>query len=148
MQKEDRVSGVSTSYKQNGRKFESQICCSSLEQARLLVDVRNLSEVIESAFTHSLVPYYDFSKLSQEKFNADMLSILHQVEFLSFIALKSKTLCLEDVHGDYGIMHELIHYFQYNQGEVECLTCPNFEAIIQLLQGFYRSVKILGIEVR
>lgn len=100
--------GVYTSYNQDGFIYQSYILCTSLAQARELIDVRNLDEKIESSITDiAVIP--DYKDLSDGEFIDKLPDILHLASYLSYIALSAKTMSVQEVLGDHGIIHELTH---------------------------------------
>jgi len=104
----DRARGVYTSYILNGNKYSSYILGNSIKQIKHISNLRNIGEKIETKLQH-INTIEDYSNLSDKAFLENLPVITHLACYLSFIALKSKTISIEEVVGDEGIIHELAH---------------------------------------
>ena len=88
--------------------YSSHIVCDNWEEFHRLVKVRNLDEV-EFRTTRKIPKFQDYSKYGYKRFMENLPEIAHQVAFLSFINMKAGFLTTEDVIGDAGVLHEIIH---------------------------------------
>jgi hypothetical protein len=100
--------GVFTTYIINGNKYSSYILGDNIRQIKHLLDLRGINEKIESKI-QSINTIEDYSILSDSLFLENLPAITHLACYLSFIALKSKMISIEDIVGDEGIVHQLVH---------------------------------------
>lgn len=108
-----RKKGVLTSYKIADKKYSSYITGVTLSEIKAKIYFRGLDEVIESSIQNIEV-LSDFNELSNSDFIKEIPNILHLTCFLSFIALKSKCFSVDEIVGDEGILHDLIHLLNKN----------------------------------
>lgn len=103
------MKGVLTSYLVNGTLYGSYILGDEITRIKKVVCQRGLNETIESQIG-DVQPIEDYSLLNDEEFKKRLPEILHTTCFLSLVALKAKTVNIEDILGDEGIIHEITHY--------------------------------------
>lgn len=104
----DVKSGVLTSYISGGKPFSSYVIGSNLYEISDKIQKRGLGESIESSLMDvETIP--DYSQLSPVEFLANLPQIIHTACFMSLIALKANTVSIDEILGDEGILHELIH---------------------------------------
>jgi len=115
--------GVITTYQINGATYSSYILGDNMCRIREIARQRGLNEVIESKIM-DIKPIPDYQNLSDKEFLKMLPEIIHTVSFLSFIAMKSKTISVEDVLSDEGVLHELTHLnANLNGCHKKSLTC-------------------------
>lgn len=103
------MKGVLTTYYVKNKPYGSYILGKNTNTIHKRLIKRNLNEFIESQLMDiDTVP--DYSKLSLKEFENRILEILHTSCFLSFVALKSKTITIDEVLSDMGVVHEIAHY--------------------------------------
>lgn len=100
--------GVLTTYEQAGRRYGSYILCPDLATARALLDARNLNERIESTLM-PVEPMPAYHELTDAAFVAQLPQVLHTATFWGYLALRARTLSVDEVLGDEGVVHELTH---------------------------------------
>ncbi|GAB3643933.1 hypothetical protein GCM10027423_45700 [Spirosoma arcticum] len=82
--------------------------CDSIDEAVRLIEQRKLDEVIASEIQEvDVMP--DYRSLNHYEFLTNLPEILHTTSFLSYLALRSQTVHIDDVLGDEGVLHELTH---------------------------------------
>ncbi len=100
--------GVLTSYMVGDKIFSAYVTGSEFSEIRNKIAIRGLNENIESSIMEiDLIPDYQNSSL--EEFLVDLPNVIHSACFMASIALRSNTLTIDEVLGDEGILHELIH---------------------------------------
>lgn len=102
------MKGVLTSYTINGKVYASYILGEDIEKIKMAAKSRNLGESIDSVVTE-IAPMPKFSILNDRDLLKNIGTVLHTTTFLTFIALKSGVISLEDTVGDEGVLHELTH---------------------------------------
>ena len=107
--------GVLTSYSLDNILYSSYVLGECMEQISHAVQMRSLGETIESTITE-IETLTDYSSLSDDELRNRLPEVLHSVCYISFIALKSKTISLEEVLGDNGVLHELTHILANVEG--------------------------------
>lgn len=101
-----------TTYKQGFKQFSSHIYANSFEEAELLSRNRNIGEVVEGRT--------DFESKECLINLQDLQDLIHYTCFLSFIASSANLISINDVLGDLGVLHELIH-FSKNQTDISTI---------------------------
>jgi len=100
--------GVLTSYKVGKNLFSSYVVGNNDSEIYEKIVSRGLDEKIESSLIEvETIP--DYSTLSDLEFIMDLPQIIHTTCFMSLIALKANKISIDEVLGDEGILHELIH---------------------------------------
>ena len=122
--------GVLTSYKVGDKTFASYVIGKSISEINNKISQRGLNENIESSIQHiEIIP--DYKDLSPVEFLVNLPNIIHSACFMSLIALKAKTVNVEEILGDEGILHELIH--------INSKSIPISEPIIEEMKlGFIK----------
>lgn len=94
--------GVLTTYKINGHPYSSYVLGESMDEVHTKIEMRGLDESIISVIQEieTIPKITDLSNTDE---------VLHVCFFLSFIALKAKTMSVEEIIGDEGIIHQLVH---------------------------------------
>ena len=101
-------SGVLTTYKLGETAYTSYILGKNLQEIQGIANKRGLGEVIESQIMPvEVMPTYH--NLTDEEILKRLPEIIHTISFLSFIALKARTISIDEVLGDEGVLHELTH---------------------------------------
>lgn len=134
--------GVLTSYHVNGTKYCSYILGNNMTRINVLMNARGLNEMIESSIME-VEKLPDYTELNDEDLKKRLPEILHTACFISVVALKSKSLTIEEVLGDEGIIHELTHKIADIEGcNKKSLSC--IRDLLKNLQknaiGFYEPV--------
>lgn len=106
-----------TEYKLENESYSFFVTANSLKEAEEIINIRNIGEKIVGELENSPIPK-----------TLNSLELLHYVSFLSFIALKSGKLTIEEVLGDRGVLHELIHIISGTSDEI---TTNNIHKQIQ-----------------
>ena len=91
-----------TEYYQEGERYASYVFAYSYEDAFKLCNERNIGElIIGEANCSSGTPSSNVE---------DLVEILHEACFLSYLALKAGRVSIDEILGDKGIVHEIAHY--------------------------------------
>lgn len=101
--------GILTTYPIEDGKFASYVLCQTIEEGEELVKLRNIGEVIDSALMEDIKILQDYSLLDDSEFVYRIKEIVHQICFISYIALSAGLISIREVLGDKGILHESIH---------------------------------------
>ena len=100
--------GFLTVYTASSGQYASYVLCNSLFEADKIIKERNLGEEIISEFQEiKVIP--DYKNLDNCQFIEMLPEILHTTSFISYIALRSKRVTVDEILGDDGILHELTH---------------------------------------
>lgn len=100
--------GILTTYSISGGQYASYILCSTVDEAVLLIEQRNLGETIASVIQEvDVMP--DYQNLNHFEFLNNLPEILHTTSFLGYVALRSQRAHIDDILGDEGVLHELTH---------------------------------------
>lgn len=106
--KSQTKSGVLTSYLVGSVKYSTYVTGKSIDEVNSKILQRGLGEIIESSLMEvETIP--DYKDLTPVEFLANLPQITHTACFLALIAIKSKSISIDEVLGDDGILHELIH---------------------------------------
>lgn len=100
--------GVYTSYLIGGVKYATYVIGESETAIQDAILKRNLGETIESQI-QQIQTLPDIQCIVANGFLENLPKVLHMACFLSYIALKARTMEPESIVGDEGIVHELIH---------------------------------------
>lgn len=108
-----------TEYKVGTQKYGADIMAYTLKEAERVAGERNIGETVIGNGAQSYDGYGrrisieelnpDFKKLNDYEFLIELPRIIHSACFLSYIAFKSGKISIEELIGDNGILHELIH---------------------------------------
>lgn len=90
-----------TEYKTGGRTYGSEILAVDQEDAERICQERNIGEVVAG---------------QGSKKSILTISDIHMICFMSFIALKSGKMTIDEVLGDGGVLHEAIHMIDTMDG--------------------------------
>lgn len=111
-----------TSYKQGKNKFGSHIYAKSFKEAERIVVERNIGEIVIGISGGTTDGYGrhvpeelenpDFRKINDYQFLNLLPQIIHSANFLGFIAFKSGKIKIEELIGDHGVIHELVHLME------------------------------------
>lgn len=135
--------GVISSYHINDNAYSSYVLGEDMEAIEQAVKKRNLKESIDSSIMEINNPLPDYTLLSDDEILNKKEELLHSACFLSFVALKSNKIGIDEVLGDEGIIHELSHLVS-NTCLDQKKTLTNVRVLISKLQksavGFYEPV--------
>lgn len=96
-------------YKLKGFNYGSYIFAPDYETAVKLIDIRNIGEIEDYLSDTAWTWDHDFSELDFNTFMKKLPDIIHQLNFAGWIGMKSGKVDVDDVVGDYGVLHELSH---------------------------------------
>lgn len=128
-----------TRYKSNGVKFGSYILADTLQIAEAIAVQRGLGEVIQGE-ADNLETLPTYKELGDEQFIDQLPSVLHTAIFLANVAMRAKTITVEEVLGDHGVVHELTHLLTlpHCRGPVSIAhTRQLFDELRERAIGFY-----------
>ncbi len=97
-----------TKYKIGDNEYSSFVIAENSDNANNLIKLRGIGETIDgtSEGPNSLTR---FSTLSDSKFLRHLPRIAHQICWISWMAANSGMVGIDDILGDEGILHEIIH---------------------------------------
>lgn len=98
-----------TRYQIGGHVFSATIYASSFDDAERIAELRCIGEWIEGLAHEG--DFVDYSAVDDAQFKTEIVHVVHQAIHLGWIALASGSLGLDDVLGDYGVAHEVAHFF-------------------------------------
>jgi hypothetical protein len=114
-----KIKKYNTSYVSEHKKYGSHIYARSFREAQEIAKSRNIGEkimgvggVVTDGYNR-VVPEElinpDFRELTDNEFVHELPKIIHSACFLGLIAVSSGTANVNDLLGDNGVVHELVH---------------------------------------
>lgn len=108
-----------TEYRLGNESYSFYVNAHTIEEAQSIINDRNIGEKICGEMENPPIPQ-----------TLNSLQLLHYVCFASFVALKANKLTIEEVFGDRGVLHEVIHIID---GTYDEKTINNIDEQIQEL---------------
>ena len=108
-----------TEYRLENESYSFYVNAHTIEEAQSIINDRNIGEEICGEIENPPIPQ-----------TLNSLQLLHYVCFASFMALKANKLTIEEVLGDRGVLHEVIHIID---GTYDEKTINNIDERIQKL---------------
>lgn len=106
--KQEKKIGVLTSYSVGSERFSSYVVGNNMSEINRKIELRGLREAADSGLMEvETMP--DYRDLSEDEFLVKLPEIMHSACFMSLIALKANSVSVDEILGDEGILHELIH---------------------------------------
>lgn len=115
---QNKVTGCITKYSVNGRDYSSYIIGENLEDVRHKIDLRGIDESIEG-WSSEINPIPSYNSLSDSDFIDKLPEIIHAYCYMSFVAVRGKLLSINEVLGDEGLLHELIHLLNHPKDVIQ-----------------------------
>lgn len=117
-----------TEYNQGGDAYALHIYATSLDEANRIAESRNIGEVIAG----ESLDWTHFSQVPKSTMEA-----LHEACFLSYLAVKSGKMGLDDVLGDKGVLHEMAHLLHLSNKKVDAQEfCGQLAHLRSIIPGY------------
>lgn len=120
-----------TSYSVGDKLYSGYVLAENEQEAQELLAVRNLGETLDGVFQSPNV-LERFSTLCDAEYMRSLPKALHQACWVGWIAIKAGFITHDELLGDQGILHEMIHLLD---GTVDISQVETSRALLARLES-------------
>jgi hypothetical protein len=136
--KPTNILGYSTEYYYTSKytRYSSYIIATNKIEAKKLLKQRNLPNEKIVSCRYNLDPnalIIKPSSLTEKELKRNMIDILHDIAFLSFLATRTGKLKPDTVLSDIGVLHETIHWFSFVKDPT--INIENLRRLFEILEN-------------